>query len=62
MSEFMHHFLELWSDPAHFAYEVTVDLLVNTIFLGLLWPVLKRAVRRHDQEVHSKDHEPARTP
>ena len=52
MTEFLHHFAELWSDPAHFAYEVSVDLIVNTLFLGLLWPFAKRFVRKHDREKH----------
>lgn len=50
--EILNDFMHLWSEPGHLLYEVSVDVVVNTLFIGLLWPILKRLVRRHDAEVH----------
>lgn len=52
MSEFLAHYVEILRDPAHLAVEVTLMVLVDGLFLGLVWPFAKRAIRRHDRQVH----------
>lgn len=52
MNEVWSEYVHLMSDPAHVAVEVTFILLVDVILLGLLWPLIKRWVRRHDESHH----------
>lgn len=52
METFLHHYVEILSDPAHLAVEVTLMVLVDFVFLGAILPFVKRAVRRHDDTVH----------
>jgi ABC-type nickel/cobalt efflux system permease component RcnA len=48
---------EYWSiltDPAHFAVEVTITILLDVLLLGTIWPLVKTYVnaklqRQHDQ-------------
>ena len=58
METFLHHYVEILSDPAHLAVEVTLMVLVDFVFLGDILPFVKRAVRRHDSEVHDVGREP----
>jgi hypothetical protein len=46
MGQFLHHYTEIMTDPAHFAAEITMMLLVDVIFLGLIWPLLRRTIDR----------------
>lgn len=52
MSEFLHHYIEILSDPAHLAVEVTLMLLVEVLFLGMIWPVAKKAMDRRVKAEH----------
>lgn len=45
-------YLELLKDPAHWMFEGTVILIVDVILAGLCWPVVKRAIVRHDKIKH----------
>lgn len=46
MNEILHHYLEILSDPAHLMAEVTLMLVVDVLFLGLIWPLLRKAIKR----------------
>ena len=46
-------YLHIVSDPAHMAAEITFMLLVDVLLLGLVWPFIKRAIRKHDRENHA---------
>ena len=66
MDEFLHHYVEILSDPAHLAVELTLMLLVDVILLGIVWPFVRRHIHRDiraehrqiDRE-HGVDHEEA---
>ena len=47
-------YLHIMSDPAHMAAEVTFMILIDVILLGMALPLFKRAIRKHDKEVHGK--------
>jgi len=45
-------FLNLLSDKNHWAFEI-VTTIVQDVGIGLVaWPLIKRAVRRHDAHKH----------
>lgn len=46
MTEFWHHYLEIMSDPAHLMAEVSLMLLVDVLFLGLIWPFIANRLHR----------------
>ena len=52
MGQFLHHYTEIMTDPAHFAAEITMMLLVDVLFLGLIWPLLRRTIDRRVQARH----------
>jgi hypothetical protein len=52
MSEIIRHYGEIMTDPAHLAAEVSLMVLIDFLFLGLLWPVLRRAVNRRVHREH----------
>lgn len=59
--------MDIMADPAHLAAEVTLMLLVDFLFLGLVWPFLKRwmnnrvhAEHRVLDAEHGVDHHPPR--
>lgn len=52
MGEFLHHYTELMSDPAHMAMELTFILIVDVLFLGLLWPLFRKAVNKRVEREH----------
>lgn len=52
MGEFFHHYVEILSDPAHLAVEVTLMLLVDVLFLGMIWPVVKRSMNKRVKAEH----------
>lgn len=55
---FFTRYLELLSDPAHWAFEITLMLLIDGLLLALIArPLMKRWVKRHDREVHGHGHE-----
>lgn len=45
-------FIHLISDPAHLAFEVATTIIIEGLFLTLLWPFVKRAIVKHDREKH----------
>ena len=58
MNDFLHHYVEILSDPAHLAVELTLMLLVDVLVLGLLWPWVRRAInKRISAEHHAIDRE-----
>lgn len=52
MSEFLHGYTELLTDPAHLAYEVTLIIFIDVLLVGFAWPFVKRGIRRHDKTHH----------
>lgn len=54
MEEFLHHYVEIMSDPAHLAAEISMMLLVDVLFLGLIWPIVRRFVDRRIHVEHQK--------
>lgn len=46
MIEFLHHYGEIVSDPAHVAAELTFIVVIDGLILGLLAPLARRLVRR----------------
>ena len=55
----LHHYWEILSDPAHLLAEVTLMLLVDVLFLGMIWPFLRRSVDRrirHEHKVIDAEH------
>ena len=45
--------MELVTDPAHLAYEVLTTALIEGLILGLLWPLIKRRIRREVEAEHT---------
>lgn len=54
MNTFLHHYTEILTDPAHLAVEVTLMLVVDVLFLGLMWPLMKRMAARVAHREHLK--------
>lgn len=54
MNEFLSHFGELVSDPAHLAFEVFTTLVIEGLLLGLLWPLVKRHFHRDIRQEHQR--------
>lgn len=52
MGEIWHHYAEMMTDPAHTLVELTFILMVDVLFLGLLWPLAKRAVNKRVNAEH----------
>lgn len=50
-------YTELMTDRAHLMFEITLTV-IQDVGIGLIaWPLIKRAVRKHDNKKHSKkDH------
>ena len=51
MNDFLHHYVEIVSDPAHAAAEITFMLLIDVLVLGLLWPMVRKAI---DRRIHAE--------
>lgn len=45
-------YLDLITDPAHLMLEATLILVIDVLIGLLLWPAVKRWVRRHDRIHH----------
>lgn len=54
MSEFFEHYVEILSDPAHLAVELTLMLLVDILFLGMILPFMKRFLDHRIRREHQK--------
>ena len=55
MVEFLHHYREIMTDPAHLAAEVSLMLLIDVLFLGLIWPLIRKAIR-HEHQIIDAEH------
>lgn len=51
----MQEYLELLSNPAHWAFEITLIILIDILLIGIAWPIVKKMIRRHDKVVHGHD-------
>lgn len=45
-------YMELMTDRSHLMFEITLTILQDVVIGMLLWPLIKRAVRAHDQKEH----------
>lgn len=54
MTEFLTHFLELATDPAHLAFEVATTFVLEILILGLLWPLIARRIRREHKTIDAE--------
>ena len=55
MSTVWEHYLEILRDPAHLGVEVTLMLVVDVAFLGIIWPWIKRHIHRDVTGAMSSD-------
>lgn len=47
-------YFELLQSWPHWMFEITLILIFDVIIGLILWPLIKRAVHRHDEEKHAK--------
>jgi hypothetical protein len=52
VSEFLHHYREILTDPAHLAVEITLMLLIDVLLLGMIWPLVRRMIDRRVHREH----------
>ncbi len=52
LNEFLTHLAELGTDPAHLAFEVLTTAVIEGAILGLLWPLIKRRIKRDLTKQH----------
>ena len=52
MGEFLHHYTELMSDPAHMAVELTFILLIDGLVLGLILPFVRTSINKRVEAEH----------
>lgn len=58
MGEVFAHYAEIMSDPAHLMAEVSLMVIVDVLFLGLLWPLITKTINaRFDAEHKALDAE-----
>lgn len=48
-------YVSLLQSPGHWLFEITLIIIFDIIIGALLWPLIKKAVHRHDQKFHSND-------
>jgi hypothetical protein len=49
-------YMQLMSDPAHWLFELTLELLTALVLALPFWPAIKRRViRKHDSEYHKEN-------
>jgi hypothetical protein len=53
MHEILHHYAEILTDPAHTMVELTFILVVDGLFLGLVWPVVRKAIDKRVKKEHA---------
>lgn len=44
--EFLHHYGEIMTDPAHLLAEISLMLLIDVLLLGIVWPFMKSRVNK----------------
>lgn len=54
--DFWHHYTEILLDPAHLAVEVTLMLVVDVVFLGMVWPLLRSMAKVQAHKVARAEH------
>ena len=54
MNEFLNHFMELVSDPAHLAFEVFTTIVMEVVILGFLWPVILHFIKREHRKIDTE--------
>lgn len=54
MDTFIEHYIDILSDPAHLAVELTLMLVVDVLVLGLLWPLIRRFINRKIDRAHAE--------
>lgn len=50
-------YISILTDPAHWMFELTVQLLVDGLLLGVGWRLGMRWVKRHDRRHHNHESE-----
>lgn len=50
-------YFELLQSGPHWLFEITLMLIFDVLIGLILWPLIKKAVRRHDREVHHTNSE-----
>lgn len=53
MNEFLHHYREIVTDLPHLAAEVTFVIVIDVVFLGIVWPFMKRRWSRALRREHA---------
>lgn len=44
VNDFLGHYAEILADPAHLAVEITLQVIVDGLLLGVVWPFVKRHI------------------
>lgn len=52
MDHFLHEYASILADPAHTAVEATFTIVVDILFLGIVWPFIRRHFHRDLLEQH----------
>lgn len=50
-------YTQLMSDPAHLGFEMTLTIIQDVLIGLVLWPLIKRVIRRHDRKTHKIEEE-----
>jgi hypothetical protein len=50
----LHEYMEIMADPAHGLAECTFTLVVDGILLGLVWPAVRKAIRREHKLIDAE--------
>ena len=54
MDHFIEEYFHILSDPAHLAVEITIMILLDFIFLGLIYPILKSRLSKALHKEHKR--------
>lgn len=54
MAEFLRHYAEIVTDPAHFLAELSFTVLIDLLGLGMLVPLAKRWIRREHRAIDAE--------
>lgn len=52
---FIDQYLHLLGNPAHWAFELTLIVLIDILILGLAYPFIKAWIANHDRTKHPKE-------
>jgi hypothetical protein len=56
LHEVARHYAEIMTDPAHLLAEVSLMLLIDVLFLGAVWPLVKGLVDRRVNRRVAREH------